>query len=125
MGGIGGGDEDGTPAFERIDRCEDGVMSPPPAALAGTYRASGANVPAPFMAMSADGQFTLLTSVTPCAAASSGQYTANNTVFGYRVGDQMGMGRYTMEGANVTVYQGVDAQAPVWLNLTRVRSDCH
>ena len=125
LGGTEGGDGEGNPPLERIDRCEDGAMSPPPQALVGTYQASGNNPPAPFMAMSADGQFTLLIAVSPCTAVTSGQYTANNTIFGFRVGEQTGLGRFTMEGTNITVYQGLEPQAPVWLNFTRVRSACH
>lgn len=125
LGGADGGEGEEPPVFERIDRCEDGGMSPPPQALVGTYQAGGNNPPAPFMALDADGQLTLLAEVSPCTAVSSGAYTANNTVFGYRVGEQTGMGRYTMEGANITVYQGIQPDAPVWLNLNRVRSACH
>ncbi|MEC7751038.1 MAG: hypothetical protein VX405_05990 [Myxococcota bacterium] len=125
LGGVGVENGEGTPPLERIDRCEDGAMSLPPQVLAGTYRTRGNNPPAPYIAMGADGQFTLLTAVSPCSPVSSGQYTANNTLFGYRVGEQAGLGRYMMEGTSITVYQGVEPQAPVWLNLTRVRTECH
>ena len=123
LGGVGVENGEGTPPLERIDRCEDGAMSLPPQILAGTYRTRGNNPPAPTSPWVPMGSLLCLRSFL--VRLSAAQHTANNTLFGYRVGEQAGLGRYTMEGTSITVYQGVEPQAPVWLNLTRVRTECH